>query len=84
MRETIEFRIGEKDARRFLMPEDGIVMGPFGGDVRKLVMETNDIRYAKVGMLQREFRKRARTSSGTGTSAASTRRGNWRRPSCST
>lgn len=58
MRETIEFRIDEKDAREHLKPEDGIVMGPFGGDVRKLVMETNDIRYAKVGRLQREFRKR--------------------------
>jgi hypothetical protein len=57
MRETIEFRIDEKDARRFLKPEDGIVLGPFGGDVRKLVLETNDIRYAKVGRLQREFRK---------------------------
>lgn len=58
MREIIEFRIGEEDAREHLKPEDGIVLGPFGGDVRKLVMETNDIRYARVGRLQREFRKR--------------------------
>lgn len=58
MREFADFRIWEKDAREHLKPEDGIVLGPFGGDTRKLVLETNDIRYAKVGRLQREFRKR--------------------------
>jgi hypothetical protein len=58
MRESADLRIAERHARSFLNPEDGIVLGPFGGDVRKLVLETNDSRYAKVGMLQREFRKR--------------------------
>jgi hypothetical protein len=58
MREFADFRIWEKYAREHLKPEDVIVLGPFGGDTRKLVLETNDIRYAKVGRLQREFRKR--------------------------
>jgi hypothetical protein len=57
MRETIEFRISEHNARRFLKPEDGKVLGPMG-DVRKLVMETRDIRWARIGRLDREFRQR--------------------------
>jgi hypothetical protein len=57
MRETIEFRIEEKDAQRYLRPEDGEVIGP-GGDVRKLVVDSNDLRVAQVGKLERQFRER--------------------------
>jgi hypothetical protein len=54
MRETIEFRISEEKARRFLKPEDGKKLGR---STRKLVLQTNDIRYALVGRLEQEFLK---------------------------
>ena len=54
MRETIEFRIAEDDARRYLNPEDGEVIGQFGG-VRKLLLDSNDIRVARVGKIHREL-----------------------------
>ncbi|HEX8435100.1 hypothetical protein [Archangium sp.] len=60
MREIADFRIAERHARSFLDPEDGQVLGPLGGDTRKLVLETHDIRYAKVGRIHREFRKQGR------------------------
>jgi hypothetical protein len=53
MRETIEFRIEEKYAREHLKPDEGEVLGPMG-DVRRLVLETNDIRVARIGRLHRE------------------------------
>jgi hypothetical protein len=53
MREIIEFRVSEEDARRDLNPEDGEVIGQFGG-VRKLLLDSNDIRVARVGKLHRE------------------------------
>jgi hypothetical protein len=57
MREIVDLRIEEKDARRHLKPEDGKVLGPVG-DVRKLVLDTSDIRYARVVRLERELRKK--------------------------
>jgi hypothetical protein len=54
MRETIEFRISEEKARRYLEPGDG---KPLGRSTRKLVLDTNDIRYARVGSLERELKK---------------------------
>lgn len=59
MRETCEFRIDERKARRFLAPEEGELLG---GDVRKLVVETCDPLFAKVGRIQRELRVREDTS----------------------
>jgi hypothetical protein len=54
MREIIEFRIAEEDARRYLEPEDGKVIGQFGG-VRKLLLDSNDIRVERVGKIHREL-----------------------------
>lgn len=54
MRESIDFRIAERHARRFLRPEDGKLLG---SSTRKLVLDTHDIRYARVGRIEREFRK---------------------------
>jgi hypothetical protein len=55
MREIVDLRIEERDARRYLQPEDGEVIGPLG-DVRKLVLDTNDIRYAKVRRIHLELK----------------------------
>ena len=57
MRETVDFRVNEQDAQRYLKPEDGKVIGPLG-ITRKLVLDTNDIRYARVVKLERELRKK--------------------------
>jgi hypothetical protein len=57
MRETIEFRIEEKDAQRYLRPEDGEVIGP-GGDVRKLVVDSSDSRVETIRKLEHQFRQR--------------------------
>jgi len=54
MRETLEFRIDEKDARRFLKPEDGEVLGPMG-HVRKVVLDSNDSRVEKIRRAQLEL-----------------------------
>jgi hypothetical protein len=54
MRETVEFRISEEKARRFLAPEDG---KPLGRSMRKLVLDTNDIRYARVERVERELKQ---------------------------
>ncbi|HYO59324.1 hypothetical protein [Archangium sp.] len=54
MRETVEFRISEQKAQRFLKPRDG---KPLGRSTRKLVLDTNDIRYALVGRIEHEFMK---------------------------
>jgi hypothetical protein len=59
MRETCEFRIDERKARRFLDPEEGDLLG---GDVRKLVVETSDPSFAKVGRIHRELREREDTN----------------------
>jgi hypothetical protein len=53
MRETIEFRISEDKAERLLSPGDGKRMSL---GTRKLVLDTNDIRYARVGRLERELK----------------------------
>jgi hypothetical protein len=44
----------EKDAQRFLKPEDGTVLG---GDTRKLVLEARDPRMQVIGAAYREFRQ---------------------------
>lgn len=54
MRETIEFRISEEKARRYLEPGEG---KPLGRSTRKLVLDTNDLRYARVGHVERELKK---------------------------
>lgn len=54
MREIVEFRVEEEDARRYLRPEDGEVIGQFG-DVRKLLLESNDIRVARLGKIHRDL-----------------------------
>lgn len=54
MREIADFRIAEHKARRFLGPEDGTVLG---GDTRKLVLDTRDSLFSRVGELDRQFRK---------------------------
>jgi hypothetical protein len=54
MRETVEFRISEEKARRYLEPGDGKLLGR---STRKLVLDTNDIRYARVESLERELKK---------------------------
>jgi hypothetical protein len=56
MREIVDFRISERRARDYLKPEDGKMIGPLG-DTRKLVLDTNDIRYARVVRIERELRK---------------------------
>jgi hypothetical protein len=56
MRETLEFRTEEKDARRFLGPEDGEVLGPMG-TVRKVVLDSNDIRVAKIRQVHLDLLK---------------------------
>ncbi|WNG52086.1 hypothetical protein F0U60_54255 [Archangium minus] len=56
MRETVEFRIEEKDAQRFLQPEDGKVIGQLGS-VRKVLLETHDIRVGMIRQLHLEFLK---------------------------
>ncbi|WP_309892803.1 hypothetical protein, partial [Archangium sp.] len=57
MREIVDFRVNEQDAQRYLKPGDGKVIGPLG-ITRKLVLDTNDIRYARVVKLERELRKK--------------------------
>ncbi len=54
MREIADFRIAEHKARRFLRQEDGTVLG---GDTRKLVLDTHDDLFSRVGELDRQFRK---------------------------
>jgi hypothetical protein len=56
MRETIEFRISENKARLHLKPDEGKLFGSTR-TVRKLLLDANDIRIARIGKLDREFRK---------------------------
>jgi hypothetical protein len=55
MRETIEFRIAEDDAQKFLKPDLGVVLG---GDLRKVVLPINDKRVHRIGQIERAYRKR--------------------------
>jgi hypothetical protein len=57
MKETLEFRMFETDARRFLKPEDGQVLG---GDTRKLVLDAKDPRVQLIGSIYRELRQQGR------------------------
>ena len=56
MREIIELRITEEDAQRYLKPDEGKVFGSTR-TVRKLLLDANDIRVARIGKLHRELRK---------------------------
>jgi len=55
MRETIEFRIWEDDARKFLEPDLGVMLGD---SIRKVVLPINDKRVAKIAKLNQAYRKR--------------------------
>jgi hypothetical protein len=57
MRETVEFRIPEDGASRFLEPHEGKCLG---GSVRVLELATNDPRYERIGELDRQLRKEGR------------------------
>ena len=56
MRETIEFRISEDKARLYLKPDEGKVFGSTMS-VRKLLLDANDIRVARIGKIDRELWK---------------------------
>lgn len=57
MRETVEFRIPEERAARFLEPHEGKCLG---GSVRVLELATNNPRYERIGELDRQFRNEGR------------------------
>lgn len=57
MKETVEFRIPEEHASRFLEPHVGKRLG---GSVRVLELATDDPRYERVGELDRQLRKEGR------------------------
>jgi hypothetical protein len=58
MREIVDFRIAEHQAQRFLRPEDGTVLG---GDTRKLVLDTRDSLFARVGEIDQQLKKEGST-----------------------
>ncbi|MFP2926774.1 hypothetical protein ACLESO_16555 [Pyxidicoccus sp. 3LG] len=59
MREICEFRFDERDAQRHLRPDDGELIGlPGGGGVRKLVLEADDSRFARIGEIESQFKKK--------------------------
>ena len=53
MRETIEFRIPERHAARFLEPDLGVKLT--GGSIRKVVLPSNDRRVQQIGQLDQRF-----------------------------
>ncbi|MDC0711335.1 hypothetical protein POL68_22890 [Stigmatella sp. ncwal1] len=55
MRETIEFRIDEELARKFLEPGVG---SPISDTLRRVVLPLNDQRVRRIGEIQREHRAR--------------------------
>lgn len=55
MRETVEFRIREENAIRYLPPNTGVDIG-YG--VRKVVVDTSDALFSEIGRLHRQFRSR--------------------------
>jgi hypothetical protein len=55
MHETIEFRIGEDDARKFLEPDLGVMLGD---SLRKVVLPINDEQVKRIAKLNQEYRKR--------------------------
>ena len=54
MREIFEFRIEEKDARRFLEPGEGEVLA---GGVRKVQVEARERLFARIGEIDRQFQR---------------------------
>lgn len=54
MRETMEFRIPEEDARRYLEPSIGVSLTT----VRKIVVATDDPLYTRICEIDRRIRKR--------------------------
>ncbi|MCP3136460.1 hypothetical protein [Pyxidicoccus xibeiensis] len=55
MRQTIEFRIGEEDARRHLPPDLGM---PLGDSLRKIVLPINDGQVQRIAQLDSDYRKK--------------------------
>ncbi|HLL03080.1 MAG TPA: hypothetical protein VK539_21040 [Myxococcaceae bacterium] len=55
MREIIEFRIWEDDARKFLEPDLGVMLGD---SIRKVVLPINDKRVKRIAKLNQAYRKR--------------------------
>jgi hypothetical protein len=58
MRESIEFRIPEEHASRWLNKHDGVSLGD---SVRKLDVETNDPRMQIIAEAERELRRQGRS-----------------------
>ncbi|NVJ05329.1 hypothetical protein HUW63_08785 [Myxococcus sp. AM001] len=55
MRETIEFRIAERDARMHLDPGLGVSLG---GSIRKVVLPVDDARVGRIAQLHRAYGER--------------------------
>jgi hypothetical protein len=55
MRETIEFRIAEERARKFLEPDLGVMVNE---TLRKVVLPVNDKRVQRIGQIERDYRKK--------------------------
>ncbi|AEI63228.1 hypothetical protein [Corallococcus macrosporus] len=55
MRETIEFRIAERDAREHLEPGLGVSLG---GSIRKVVLPVGDAAVARIAQLNQAYSKR--------------------------
>jgi len=55
MRETIELRLSEDKARLYLKPDEGKVGST--GSARKLLLDANDIRVARIGKIHQEIWK---------------------------
>src|SRR5437867_3662796 len=58
MRETVEFRIPEKYAQRFLPSNVGVVLGE---SVRKLEVSPAEPLFSRIGELDRQFKADGRT-----------------------
>ncbi len=57
MRETVDFRIDERYARRYLKPDEGVRLGEL---TRKVVVDVNDPLYERIGELDRKLRKKGK------------------------
>ncbi|MDC0708055.1 hypothetical protein POL68_06195 [Stigmatella sp. ncwal1] len=55
MHETIEFRIAEDRARKFLEPDLGV---PLGESLRKIVLPLSDKRVQRIKQLEQEHRRK--------------------------
>ena len=54
MTETAEFRVAEEFAHLLFSDDEGRK----GGAVRRIAIDTSDLRFAKIGELQEELRRR--------------------------